>query len=93
MSLSFTEISLDKSQKKLLIKMEKGYEAPYETIKSNKYKTLEYYNLINLHHEKYQISEKGRSYLRHSRKDSYRFFVPTIISILALIISIFSFLR
>ena len=88
MSLSLQEISLNKHQLNMLKKIFKGAKIKYHEIFKDKYSALEYYNLIVFSNGKYQITEKGKSYLRLVKKDNFRFWFPIIISVIALIISV-----
>lgn len=92
MPLSLQEISLSKSQIKMLKKLFNESEIPYSEIKKDKYSSLEYYSLITVSNSKYRITEKGKSYLRHIRKENFRFWIPIIISIAALIVSVIALL-
>lgn len=92
MPLSLQEISLNKCQIRMLKKIFNEAKIPYSEIKKDKYSSLEYYSLITFSNDKYQITEKGKSYLRHIRKENFRFWVPIIISIAALIVSVIALL-
>lgn len=88
MPLSLQEISLNKCQNKMLKMIFNEAEIHYSEIKKDKYSALEYYRLITFSNGKYRITEKGKSYLRHTRKEKFHFWFPIIISIAALIISV-----
>lgn len=93
MPLSLQEISLSKAQLRMLKRLSNGVTVKYSEIKKEKYSALEYYSLIGFYQEKYQITEKGKSYLRLTKKETFRFWFPVVISVLALIISVIALVR
>lgn len=52
-----------------------------------KYKFLRCYSLVDYHsknNSRLVLNEKGRMYLRHKRRSKFRFWIPVLISIIAL---------
>lgn len=60
---------------------------------NKKYQFLKYYHLIDysdFSHTHYVLNFRGKSYLNFQAKDNGRFFVTTLISVIALLISLAS---
>ena len=93
MPLSLQEISLNKAQIKMLKKLFNGKRITRAELSNEKYSSLEYYGLIAVSNGNYLITEKGKSYLRLTKKESFRFWFPVAISVAALIISIIALVR
>ena len=55
---------------------------------NHRYDFLRTYSLIDYHHRNHKylvLNEKGKMYLRFRRKDALRFWIPVIISVIALL--------
>lgn len=86
------ELVLSKQREKILTSLYKGKTISSDKIRSEKYSFLIYYALVTSENGNYVISEKGVRYVLSHRKDNFRFWFPTIISILALIVSFIALL-
>lgn len=99
MSTAHKELDLSLSQIKILRMIKrKGKITKEEVIKykNDKYKFLFYYSLLDNCSDdsaSFCLSPKAEAYLRFRRKDKYRFYLPLIISIAALIISVIALIK
>lgn len=92
MDLSITQVQILRNIKLMgKISREKVHEQ-----KRGKYRFLFYYDLLDKHPTEigaYCLSPKAESYLRYRRKDRLRFYLPILISVFALIISVVALLK
>lgn len=82
------EIVLSAEREKILSSLYKGKVIKSSEIHKDKYTFLIYYALIMQKDGNYVISEKGRQYILTHKKDNFRFWFPSVVSVIALIISI-----
>lgn len=87
------ELVLSHSQDRIIKSLYKGKSIPAHKIRQTEYCFLAYYSLVKYDNNSYIISEKGKQYVLTHHKDKFRFWFPTMISIIALIISVISLLR
>lgn len=92
MPTSVNELVLSKKREKILMSLYRGKTISPDKIRSEKYSFLIYYALVTSENGNYVISEKGVRYILSHRKEKFRFWFPTIISVLALIISVIALL-
>ena len=90
MPTPFNELELSISEHLLLIRIK--FTGVYkETVRQKpRYQFLCKFSLVDSspkNFKKYVISDKGNMYLRYKRRSSFRFWIPVIISILALLSS------
>lgn len=70
----------------LIILRLKYFKMDKETVRA-KYSFLVKYYLVDYYHKDHRyfvLNEKGRMYLRHKSRDRIRFWIPVLISVLAL---------
>lgn len=98
--LSFSDISLTRKQIKMLKKISKGYEISYSKIKSEQYSPLEFYFLVSYYRGKYQITEKGKSYLRFIHKEfkstvsiGIKYVITTLIALGMLVLALYNVIK
>ena len=88
MSTPYKDLEFSFIQHLTLLRV-KYFKISYDTVRSKqRYSFLRYYSLVEHHptkHDYLVLSEKGKMYLRFHRKDNLRFWIPVIISILALL--------
>lgn len=90
MPTSFTELELSIYEHLLLIRIK--FTGVYkQTIRQKpRYQFLCKFSLVDNNPKninKYVISDKGKMYLRYKRRSAFRFWIPVIVSILALLSS------
>lgn len=87
MSTSHKDLEFSFLQNMLLLRI-KFFEISQKTAKTNQnYQFLFTYSLIEKsrkHPERFALSEKARMYIRYQRRNKFRFWIPVIISIIAL---------
>lgn len=87
MSTSHKDLDFSILQNLMLLKI-KYFGISKNTVYSNPdYNFLRSYSLLDYSREdpsRFKLSEKGKMYLRHKRKDRFRFWIPVAISIIAL---------
>ena len=93
MSTSANELFLSKERERILLSLFHGKSIPVDKINSERYAFLIYYSLATTENGKYVISEKGIRYVLSHINDRFKFWFPTILSVLALIISVIALLR
>lgn len=97
MSTSHKDLILDKSEVRILSSLYKGNKLLKQDVDykfKEKYSFLLRYHLIDYSPDPkyYCISKKGKMFLLYRRKEKIRFWVPIIISVIALILSVVSIL-
>lgn len=97
MSTSHKDLILDKSEVRILKSLYKGNKLLKQDVDykfKEKYSFLLRYHLIDYSPDSkyYCISKKGKMFLLYRRKEKIRFWVPIIISVIALILSVVSIL-
>lgn len=96
MPTSISELELSASQIRILKMIRNRGSIPISKVKKHqnkKYKFLFYYSLLDLNpdnHNEYCLSLKAENYLRYRKKQTIKFYVPLLISVLALFVSIIS---
>lgn len=96
MSTPFKDYAFSKSEIKILKSIKRNgkiLKTEVNNPKNDKYKFLLYYNLLEHYSPDYKyycLNNKAKMYLNYRRKEIIKFCIPTIISIIALIISIVS---
>lgn len=93
MSTSANDLVLSKKREKILKSLYRGKKLSHEEVYNAKYNFLIYYSLIVENGYYYVISEKGIQYILSHKKDKFRFWFPTVVSLLALIISVVALFR
>ena len=88
MTTPYKDLEFSFSQRLILLRV-KYIKIKRSTVNSRpRYKFLRIYSLVDYYpknHNYFVLSEKGKMYLRFRRKDNFRFWIPVIISILALL--------
>lgn len=97
MSTSHKDLILDKSEVRILRSLYKGNKLLKQDVDykfKEKYSFLLRYHLIDYSPDLkyYCISKKGKMFLLYRKKEKIRFWVPIIISVIALILSVVSIL-
>lgn len=87
MSTSHKDLEFSVFQNLLLLKI-RYFGISRNSIQSKpKYKFLRYYSLLDYSprfYSRYTLNEKGKMYLRYKRRSKFKFWIPVIISIIAL---------
>lgn len=98
MATSHKDLILDKSEVRILRSLYKGNKLLRQDVD---YKFKEKYSFLTTYHlvdycssnpKYYCISQKGKMYLLYRKNEKIRFWVPIIISVIALILSVISIL-
>lgn len=96
MSTPFTDYAFSKSEIKILKSIKRNgkiLKTEVDKFKNDKYNFLLYYSLLDHYKPDYKyycLNNKAKMYLTYHREEKIKFFVPLIISVAALIISIVS---
>lgn len=96
MSTPFTDYAFSKSEIKILKSIKRNgkiLKSEVDNTQNDKYIFLLYYNLLERYSPDYKyycLNNKAKMYLNYRRKEIIKFCIPTIISVIALIISIVS---
>lgn len=88
MSTSHTELQFSIKQNFMLRKIQLLGISKSSVRSHRKYHVLLYYSLLEhdpRNKDRYVLSEKAKMYLRYKRRSNFRFWIPVIISILALL--------
>lgn len=99
MPMSYTDLKLSSNQIRILKDIKRKVLVPIETIekeKQGKYKFLYKYHLIDYSdssHKFYSLSDKAIMLLRYRNESNLRFYLPIVLSVVAIIISIVSLLK
>ena len=99
MSTPYTDLKFTKSQIRILKRFRRMGKVPVEVVekhKNGKYKFLYKYSLIDYADKSRQyfaLSDKGVMFLLYHGESKYRFYLSTILSVVAIIISIIALLK
>lgn len=94
MPTSLSELELSASQLRKLKVMRTRKSVPTKAIdkhKNTKYRYLFYYALIEhdpTDYSKYRLSMKAENYLRLHARETYKFYIPLVVSLISLLLSV-----
>lgn len=88
MSTPYKDLEFSVSQRLILLRLKYIKINQNKVYTKHRYDFLRTYNLVDYcprNHKYLVLSEKGEMYLRYRRKDALRFWLPVVISFLALL--------